>query len=98
MVRAPTNVLTFNLCNRVGQDILLCLLIFDARHDLVNDTLDEFSLFALLCLLFKADPGIEDRLEFCGQRDFLALNKGFRFELSGLLYALRQCCQNREGR
>ena len=47
--------------------------------------LDEFSLFTLLLLLFKADPAVENLLDFRCEKHLLALNERFRLELSGFL-------------
>ena len=76
---------TINLRNRVLQDVSLSLLITKTLEHVVNNSLGELSLLALLLLLLVPHPAVKHGLELRREGDLLALNKGLRFELRGLL-------------
>ena len=77
---------TFNLSDSASQDILLNLLVFEVGHDLVDDSLGELSLLALLGCLFETDPAVKYRLELSSNSNLLLLDKGLGLDLSGLLH------------
>ena len=76
---------TFYLSDSASQNVLLNLLVFEVGHDLVDDSLGELSLLALLGCLFEADPAVKDGLDVSGERDLLLLDEGLRLEVGGLL-------------
>ena len=76
---------TLDLGDGGGEDVLLRLVVAEALEDGVNDGLAELSLLALLRLLLKADPRVEDGLDFCCECDLLALDERLGLELGGLL-------------
>ena len=61
------------------------LLAAEALEDGVDDGLDELSLLALLGLLLKADPRVEDGFDLSGEGNLLALDERLGLELGGLL-------------
>ena len=77
--------LTLDLSNGTDKDILLSLLITNALYDVINDSLDEFSLLALLGLLFETDPAVENGLDLRGKSDLLLLDEGLVLKTSSLL-------------
>ena len=77
--------LTLNLGNGADKNILLGLLITNALENVVNDSLDEFSLLALLGLLFETDPAVENGLDLRGKSDLLFLDEGLVLKTSSLL-------------
>ena len=66
------------------------LLAAEALEDGVDDGLDELSLLALLGLLLKADPRVENGLDLSGEGNLLALDERLGLELRGLLLGGRE--------
>ena len=72
------------------------LLAAGALEDGVDDGLDELGLLALLGLLLKADPRVENGLDLCREGNLLALDKRLGLELRGLLLGGREHVSNVE--
>ena len=87
---------TLNLSHSAGENVLLGLLVAEALQDVVNDGLDEVSLLALLGLLLKADPRVEDGFDLSGEGNLLALDERLGLELRGLLLGGREHVSNVE--
>ena len=88
--------LTLNLRDRAGEDILLHLGVTEALEDGVDNGLDEVRLLALLGLLLKADPRVENGLDLCREGNLLALDKRLGLELRRLLLGGREHISNVE--
>ncbi len=82
-------MLTFHLRNGAKKDFTLGLFVLDRSKDLVDHSLGEFSLLALLQLLFVADPAVQYGFDLGRDGNLLLLNKGFCFEFCGFLDVLR---------
>ena len=87
---------TLDLSNSGGEDILLSLVVTEALEDGVDDGLDELGLLALLGLLLKADPRVENGLDLCREGNLLALDKRLGLELRRLLLGGREHISNVE--
>ena len=68
--------LTFYFGDGTQKDVLLSLLVFDARQHFFNDALGELHLLALLHLLLVPHPAVQDRLDLCSNDNLLLLDKG----------------------
>ena len=71
-----SRILTFNFSNGPVKDVPLCLLILDRAQHPGNNVLSEIRLLALLLLLFKAHPAVEDGFDFSSKSNFLLLDEG----------------------
>ena len=87
---------TLNLGDSGGEDVLLGLLAAEALQDRVHHGLDELGLLALLGLLLKADPRVENGLDLCREGNLLALDERLGLELRGLLLGGREHVSNVE--
>ena len=76
---------TLDLGDGGSEDVLLGLLAAEALQDRVHHGLDELGLLALLGLLLKADPRVENGLDLRGKSDLLLLDEGLVLKTSSLL-------------
>lgn len=67
---------TLNIRNRLCQDILLRLWVFETREDLLLDRLDKVCLLRLALLSLVSDPAVEGGLHLSCEVGFLAEDKG----------------------
>ena len=84
--RSRHKQLTFQLCHGAQENVTLSLFILDRTKDLLDHSLGELSLLALLQLLFIANPAVQYSLDLRRDGDLLLLDESLSFKLCGFLH------------